>query len=108
MLGQKKDSKKVLLVACDVYRPAAIKQLQIVGEKAETEVFERGLSDPVKIAAESVEYAQKNGFDTIILDTAGRLHIDEHLMKELRDIKAKVNPKEILLVVDSKIGRAHV
>lgn len=104
----KKDSKKVLLVACDIYRPAAIKQLQIVGEKAQTEVFEKGLSDPVKIAAEGVDFAKKNGFDTVIIDTAGRLHIDEHLMQELRDLKAKVNPKETLLVVDSMLGQDSV
>lgn len=103
-----KEGKKVLLVACDIYRPAAIKQLQVVGEKAKTEVFERGQTDPVKIAAEAVDYALKNGFDTVIIDTAGRLHIDEQLMKEIRDIKAKVKPKEILLVVDAMLGQDSV
>jgi len=103
-----KESKKVLLVACDIYRPAAIKQLQVVGEKCKSEVFERGQIDPVKIAHEAVEYALKNGFDTVIIDTAGRLHIDEQLMKEIRDIKAKVKPKEILLVVDAMLGQDSV
>ncbi len=103
-----KEGKKVLLAACDIYRPAAIKQLQVVGEKAKTEVFERGQTDPVRIAYEAVEYALKNGFDTVIIDTAGRLHIDEQLMKEIRDIKAKVRPKEILLVVDAMLGQDSV
>lgn len=104
----KRDNKKVLLAACDVYRPAAIKQLQVVGEKAGVEVFERGQSDPVDIAARAVEYARQNGFDIVIVDTAGRLHIDRALMDELRNVKAKVNPKEILLVVDSMLGQDSV
>ena len=104
----KRDNKKVLLAACDVYRPAAIKQLQVVGEKAGVEVFERGQSDPVDIAAKAVEYARQNGFDIVIVDTAGRLHIDRALMDELRNVKAKVNPKEILLVVDSMLGQDSV
>lgn len=104
----KKDNKKVLLVAGDVYRPAAIKQLQVVGEKVQVEVFEKGQINPVKIADEGVEYARKNGFDVVIIDTAGRLHIDAELMDELRKIKAKVNPKEILLVVDSMLGQDSV
>jgi signal recognition particle subunit SRP54 len=103
-----KNGKKVLLVACDIYRPAAIKQLQVVGEKVKTEVFEMGQSDPVKIAKQAIEYAEKQGLDTVILDTAGRLHIDEKLMQELRDIKQKVKPKEILLVVDSMLGQDSV
>ncbi|MDD3947080.1 MAG: signal recognition particle protein [Clostridia bacterium] len=103
-----KEGKKVLLVACDIYRPAAIKQLQVVGERVKAEVFERGQTNPVKIASEAVQYATKNGFDTVIIDTAGRLHIDEELMKELRNLKAKVDPKEILLVVDSMLGQDSV
>ena len=104
----KRDNKKVLLAACDVYRPAAIKQLQVVGEKAGVEVYERGQTDPVDIATKAVEYARRNGFDVVIVDTAGRLHIDRALMDELRNVKAKVNPKEILLVVDSMLGQDSV
>ena len=104
----KRDNKKVLLAACDVYRPAAIKQLQVVGEKAGVEVYERGQTDPVDIAAKAVEYARQNGFDVVIVDTAGRLHIDRALMDELRNVKAKVDPKEILLVVDSMLGQDSV
>ena len=104
----RKQGKKVLLVAADVYRPAAIQQLGIVGKKVNTEVFEMGQISPVKIAKESVAYALKNGFDTVIIDTAGRLHIDEALMKELVDVKAAVSPAEILLVVDSMTGQDAV
>lgn len=104
----KKQGKKVLLVAADVYRPAAIQQLGIVGKKVNTEVFEMGQISPVKIAKEGVAYALKNGFDTVIIDTAGRLHIDENLMKELVDVKAAVYPAEILLVVDSMTGQDAV
>lgn len=104
----KKQGKKVLLVAADVYRPAAIQQLGIVGKKVGTEVFDVGQISPVKIAKEGVAYALKNGFDTVIIDTAGRLHIDEALMKELVDVKAAVNPAEILLVVDSMTGQDAV
>ena len=104
----KKQGKKVLLVAADVYRPAAIQQLGIVGKKVNTEVFEMGQISPVRIAKESVAYALKNGFDTVIIDTAGRLHIDEALMKELVDVKAAVSPAEILLVVDSMTGQDAV
>ncbi len=104
----KKQGKKVLLVAADVYRPAAIQQLGIVGKKVNTEVFEMGQISPVKIAKEGVAYALKNGFDTVIIDTAGRLHIDEALMKELVDVKAAVSPSEILLVVDSMTGQDAV
>ena len=103
-----KQGKKVLLVAADVYRPAAIQQLGIVGKKVNTEVFEMGQISPVKIAKEGVAYALKNGFDTVIIDTAGRLHIDEALMKELVDVKAAVSPSEILLVVDSMTGQDAV
>ena len=104
----KKSGKRPLLAACDVYRPAAIEQLKIVGKQAGAEVFERGTSNPVKIAKEAVEYAKKQGYDTVILDTAGRLHIDEKLMKELEDIKKETNPTEILLTVDAMIGQDAV
>lgn len=104
----KKDNKKVLLVAGDVYRPAAIKQLEVVGEKAGVEVFTEGQIDPVKIATDGIAYATKQGIDIVIIDTAGRLHIDETLMQELRNIKAKVEPDEILLVVDSMLGQDSV
>ena len=103
-----KDHKKVLLVAGDIYRPAAIKQLQVVGEKVGTEVFERGTASPVKTAKEGVQYAVANGYDTVIIDTAGRLHIDEALMNELKEIKAAVTPAEILLVVDAMLGQDSV
>ncbi len=104
----KKQGRKPLLVACDVYRPAAINQLKVVGEKAGCTVFEKGQGNPVKIAKEGVAYAKSYGFDTVIVDTAGRLQIDEQLMQELEDIKAEVNPTEILLVVDSMTGQVAV
>ncbi len=104
----KKQGRKPLLVACDVYRPAAINQLKVVGEKAGCTVFEKGQGNPVKIAKEGVSYAKSYGFDTVIIDTAGRLQIDEELMKELENIKEEVNPSEILLVVDSMTGQVAV
>ena len=104
----KKQGRKPLLVACDVYRPAAINQLKVVGEKAGCQVFEKGQGNPVKIAKEGVSYAKSYGFDTVIIDTAGRLQIDEELMVELEKIKAEVNPSEILLVVDSMTGQVAV
>ncbi len=104
----KKQGKKPLLVACDVYRPAAINQLKVVGEKAGCEVFEKGQGNPIKIAKEGVKYAKAYGFDPVIIDTAGRLQIDDELMKELENIKAEVNPAEILLVVDSMTGQVAV
>ena len=104
----KKDNKRVLLAACDVYLPAAIKQLQVVGEKIGAEVFSMGQINPVEIASKAVEYASRQGFDTVIIDTAGRLHIDKPLMDELRAVKAKVNPREILLVVDAMLGQDSV
>mgnify|MGYP004468269017 FL=1 len=104
----KKSGKKPLLVACDVYRPAAIKQLQVVGGQVGVEVFERGQGDPVKIAKEAVEYARYYGRDPVIIDTAGRLHIDENLMQELRDVRDTVHPQEILLVVDAMTGQDAV
>ncbi|MDM8534633.1 signal recognition particle protein [Clostridiaceae bacterium HSG29] len=108
-LLKEKDHKKPLLVACDVYRPAAIKQLKIVGEQLDVPVFSMGDKvDPVNIAKASIEYAKKNQMDLVILDTAGRLHIDETLMDELVNIKREVEPKEILLVVDSMTGQDAV
>ncbi len=104
----RKNGKKPLLVACDVYRPAAIKQLQVVGGQVGVEVFERGQGDPVKIAKEAVEYARYYGRDPVIIDTAGRLHIDENLMQELRDVRDTVHPQEILLVVDAMTGQDAV
>ena len=104
----KKQGKKPLLVACDVYRPAAINQLKVVGEKAGCTVFEKGQGNPVKIAKEGVAHAKSFGFDTVIIDTAGRLQIDETLMQELENIKKEVNPAEILLVVDSMTGQVAV
>ena len=107
-LNLKKQGKKPLLVACDVYRPAAINQLKVVGQTAGVEVFEKGQGNPVKIAKEAVEKAKSFGFDPVIIDTAGRLQIDEDLMRELEDIKSAVNPAEILLVVDSMTGQVAV
>jgi len=97
-----------LLVACDIYRPAAIKQLQVVGEQAGVPVFEMGQISPVTIAKEAVKLAKDQGYDYVFIDTAGRLHIDEELMQELRDIKAEIKPHEILLVVDSMLGQDAV
>ncbi len=103
-----KEGKKPMLAACDVYRPAAIRQLQIVGGQAGVEVFEKGQGDPVEIAKEAVDRARYYGFDTVIIDTAGRLHIDEKLMDELKNIKSAVKPTEILLVVDAMTGQDAV
>lgn len=104
----KKQGKKTLLVACDVYRPAAINQLQIVGGKAGAEVFEKGTQNPVKTAKQAIEHARSMGYDTVIIDTAGRLHIDDALMKELENIKEEVRPNDILLTVDSMTGQDAV
>lgn len=104
----KKQGKKPLLAACDVYRPAAINQLKIVGEKAQADVFEKGQGNPVKIAGEAVEHAKKYGYDTVIVDTAGRLHIDEALMEELENITKTIRVDEILLTVDSMTGQDAV
>ncbi len=103
-----KQGKKPLLAACDVYRPAAINQLQVVGKKVNIPVFEKGAGNPVKIAAAAVEHAQKLGLDTVIIDTAGRLHINEQLMTELKEIKQKTAPAEILLTVDAMTGQDAV
>ncbi len=105
----KKQGKHPLLVACDIYRPAAIKQLQIVGEKLDIPVFTMGDQvSPVVIAREGVAYAKQKGYDMVFIDTAGRLHIDEELMEELRAIKAETSPSEILLTVDAMIGQDAV
>ena len=104
----KKQNKKVMLAACDVYRPAAIKQLQVVGGKVNVPVFEEGQISPVKIAKDALDEAKRQGADVLIIDTAGRLHIDEQLMEELQKIKAEVKPDEILLVVDSMTGQDAV
>ena len=104
----KKSGKKPLLVACDIYRPAAINQLQVVGKQANVEVFERGTQNPVKTAKQAIEHAKKQGLDTVIIDTAGRLHINEELMDELKNIKKEVSPNEILLVVDAMTGQDAV
>ncbi len=104
----KKQNHRPLLVACDVYRPAAIEQLKVVGNNAGVSVFEMGQSNPVKIAKEAIKHAKDYGNDIVILDTAGRLHIDEELMDELKNLKAEVNPQEILLVIDSMTGQDAV
>ena len=104
----KKQGKNPLLVACDIYRPAAIKQLEVVGEKIGVPVFTLGVTDPVKIATDAVKYAEKNGYDMVFIDTAGRLHIDEVLMEELHRIRDAVNPTEILFVVDAMTGQDAV
>lgn len=104
----KKQGKKVLTVGLDIYRPAAINQLKVVSSNAGVECFERGTQNPVKTAREAKEYCLKHGFDTMILDTAGRLQINEELMNELLEIKKAVNPTEILLTVDSMTGQEAV
>ncbi|MBQ6267221.1 MAG: signal recognition particle protein [Clostridia bacterium] len=107
-LKLKNENHRPLLVACDVYRPAAIKQLQVVGEQVGVPVFEMGQGDPVKIASAAIAEAKERGYDYVILDTAGRLHVDEALMQELKSIKAEVKPHEILLVVDAMTGQDAV
>jgi len=104
----KKQGKRPLLVACDIYRPAAIKQLQVVGEKLDIPVFEMGQTNPIDIAKAAVAHAIRHGNDMVFLDTAGRLHVDEQLMDELKGIKAAVNPTEIILVVDAMTGQDAV
>ena len=102
---RKKHSKKPLLVACDVYRPAAIDQLKQLGKQLNIDVYDEGKDDPVKIALNGIKFAKENGHDYVLIDTAGRLHIDEELMDELDNIKNEVNPDEILLVIDSMMGQ---
>ena len=104
----KKDGKRPLLVGCDIYRPAAIKQLQVVGGQVGVPVFERGTQDPVKTAQEALEFARSHQHDVVILDTAGRLHIDEALMEELHRICEAVHPSEILLTIDAMTGQDAV
>ena len=104
-LLRKRNKKKPLLVACDVYRPAAIDQLKQIGASLNIEVYEEGKKDPIEIANNAVKYAKDNGYDYVLIDTAGRLHIDEALMEELENIKNSVNPQEILLVIDSMMGQ---
>ncbi len=104
----KRQGKNPLLVGCDIYRPAAIEQLKVCGEKLDIPVFEKGQSDPVQTAKEAVQYARQRGHDMVFLDTAGRLHIDEALMQELKNIKAEVKPQEIMLVVDAMTGQDAV
>ena len=107
-LMRKQNGKRPLLAACDIYRPAAIQQLKVVGEQLNIPVFEMGQENPVTIAKEAIEHAKKHGNDMVFLDTAGRLHVDETLMAELQAIKEAVNPTEILLVVDAMIGQDAV
>ena len=104
----RKQGKRPLLAACDVYRPAAIKQLMTVGAQLDIPVFEQGQGNPVEIAKAAIDHASKHGNDIVFLDTAGRLHIDEQLMDELKNIKAATNPAEILLVVDAMTGQDAV
>ncbi|MBR4185937.1 MAG: signal recognition particle protein, partial [Clostridia bacterium] len=104
----KRQGKRPLLVACDVYRPAAIDQLKVVGAQVDVPVFEMGQGDPVEIAKAGLEHAARHGHDMVFVDTAGRLQVDEILMQELEDIKAATNPTEILLVIDAMIGQESV
>lgn len=107
-LKLKKEGKKPILVACDIYRPAAIDQLKVLGKSIQIDVFERGTQNPTKTIKEAIDYANKFSLDTVIVDTAGRLQIDEKLMDELKAIKKEINPTEILLVIDAMIGQEAV
>ena len=107
-LKLKKEGKKPVLVACDIYRPAAIDQLKVLGKSIQVDVFERGTQNPVKTCKEAIAYAEKFALDTVIIDTAGRLQIDEKLMEELKEVKKNINPTETLLVIDSMIGQEAV
>lgn len=107
-LKLKNEGHRPMLVACDIYRPAAIKQLQVVGEQVGVPVFEMGTENPVKVAEEAIKYAKDHGNDYVFLDTAGRLHIDEQLMQELQNIRSTVHPNEILLVIDAMTGQDAV
>ena len=104
-LLRKKYHKKPMMVACDVYRPAAIDQLKQLGKELDIFVYENGLNNPVETSNSAINYAMENGYDYVLIDTAGRLHIDDELMEELHNIKEKVNPQEILLVIDSMMGQ---
>ena len=107
-LMKRQNNKRPLLAACDIYRPAAIHQLEVVGQQLDIPVFQMGQTNPVDIAKAAIAHAEKHGNDMVFLDTAGRLHVDEELMDELRNIKAAVEPTEILLVVDAMIGQDAV
>ncbi len=107
-LMYKKQGKRPLLVACDIYRPAAIEQLKVVGSQVDVPVFEMGTADPVEIAQAGIEHAKKHGHDMVFIDTAGRLNVDEDMMQELERMKAVANPTEILLVVDAMTGQDAV
>ena len=102
---RKKHSKKPLLVACDVYRPAAIDQLKQIGKELNIEVYEEGKNNPVEISKNAINYAKEHGYDYVLIDTAGRLHIDEELMNELKNIKEEIKPQETLLVIDAMMGQ---
>ena len=102
---RKKHGKKPLLVACDVYRPAAIDQLKQIGKELNIPVYSEGIGDPVEISKNAIKYANENGYDYVLIDTAGRLHIDEELMDELKRISSEVKPDEILLVIDAMMGQ---
>ena len=102
---RKKHAKKPLLVACDVYRPAAIDQLKQIGKQLNIEVYEEGKNNPVEISKNAIKYAKENGYDYVLIDTAGRLHIDTQLMEELQNIYSEILPKEVLLVIDSMMGQ---
>ena len=104
-LLRKKHAKKPLLVACDVYRPAAIDQLKQIGKQLNIEVYEEGKKDPVEISKNAIKYAKENNYDYVLIDTAGRLHVDETLMEELENIRVEIKPEEILLVIDSMMGQ---
>ena len=104
-LLRKKYKKKPMMVACDVYRPAAIDQLKQLGKELDIFVYENGLNNPVETSEEAIKYAKANGYDYVLIDTAGRLHIDEPLMEELENIKNKVSPQEILLVIDAMMAQ---
>ena len=107
-LMRKQNGKRPLLAACDIYRPAAIQQLEVVGKQLDIPVFQMGQENPVTIAEAAIAHAKKHGNDMVFLDTAGRLHVDEALMEELQAIKQAVQPSEILLVVDAMIGQDAV
>ena len=104
----KKQGKRPLLVACDTFRPAAITQLEVVGSQVDVPVFQMGQIDPIDIAKAGIEHAKKHGNDIVFIDTAGRLHVDEELMEQLKDMKAAIDPTEILLIVDAMIGQDAV
>ena len=104
-LFRKKNAKKPLLVACDIYRPAAIDQLKQIGKELNIPVYEEGKNDPVETSLNAINYAKENGFDYVLVDTAGRLHIDDELMDELDRMQKAINPKEVLLVIDSMMGQ---